>query len=41
VGGSTEEFTARWPRLPVTWVEFERGGDGVFVIAREDLEGAL
>lgn len=41
VGGSTEEFTARWPRLPVTWVDFERGGDGVFVITREDLEGAL
>jgi ribosomal protein L3 glutamine methyltransferase len=41
VGGSTGEFTARWPRLPVTWVDFERGGDGVFVITREDLEGAL
>lgn len=37
VGGSVEEFEARWPRLPVTWVEFERGGDGVFVIKREEL----
>lgn len=37
VGGSVEEFEARWPRLPVTWVEFERGGDGVFVITREAL----
>ena len=37
VGGSVEEFETRWPRLPVTWVEFERGGDGVFVITREDL----
>ncbi|MGH8460893.1 MAG: 50S ribosomal protein L3 N(5)-glutamine methyltransferase [Stenotrophobium sp.] len=38
VGGSVEEFEARWPKLPVTWVEFERGGDGVFVITREDLQ---
>lgn len=37
VGGSVAEFEARWPRLPVTWVEFERGGDGVFIISREDL----
>lgn len=41
VGGSVEEFEARWPNLPVTWVEFERGGDGVFVIAREDLIKSL
>ncbi|MFA5937972.1 MAG: 50S ribosomal protein L3 N(5)-glutamine methyltransferase [Sinimarinibacterium sp.] len=37
VGGSVEEFEARWPRLPVTWIEFERGGDGVFLIGREAL----
>lgn len=37
VGGSVEEFEARWPRLPVTWVEFEHGGDGVFVISRKTL----
>ncbi|ULQ46434.1 50S ribosomal protein L3 N(5)-glutamine methyltransferase [Flagellatimonas centrodinii] len=37
VGGSVEEFEARWPRLPVTWVDFSRGGDGVFVISRHDL----
>jgi ribosomal protein L3 glutamine methyltransferase len=41
VGGSVEEFEARWPVLPVTWVEFERGGDGVFVITREDLIKSL
>lgn len=40
VGGSVEEFEARWPQLPVTWVEFERGGDGVFVITREQLKEA-
>lgn len=37
VGGSVEEFEARWPRLPVTWVEFEHGGDGVFAITRQHL----
>lgn len=37
VGGSVEEFEARWPRLPVTWIEFERGGDGVFAIGRHAL----
>lgn len=41
VGGSVAEFEARWPRLPVTWVEFERGGDGVFVISRKDLVESL
>lgn len=37
VGGSVAEFEARWPDLPVTWVEFEHGGDGVFIISRADL----
>ena len=37
VGGSVEEFEARWPKLPVIWAEFERGGDGVFLITREEL----
>jgi ribosomal protein L3 glutamine methyltransferase len=41
VGGSVAEFEARWPRLPVIWIEFERGGDGVFTIGREALEAAL
>lgn len=41
VGGSVEEFEQRWPRLPVTWAEFERGGDGVFLITREDLIKSL
>lgn len=39
VGGSVAGFEARWPRLPVTWIEFERGGDGVFLIGREALMG--
>ena len=40
VGGSVEEFEARWPRLPVTWIDFERGGDGVFAIDRAALLAA-
>jgi ribosomal protein L3 glutamine methyltransferase len=38
VGGSVSQFEARWPRLPVTWFAFERGGDGVFLLTREQLK---
>jgi len=38
VGGSVPEFNRRFPKAPVIWPEFERGGDGVFVISRDDLE---
>jgi len=37
VGGSVPEFNRRFARIPVIWPEFEHGGDGVFVISREDL----
>jgi ribosomal protein L3 glutamine methyltransferase len=37
VGGSVPEFERRFPRIPVVWPEFERGGDGVLVISRDDL----
>ncbi|MBI2383824.1 MAG: 50S ribosomal protein L3 N(5)-glutamine methyltransferase [Gammaproteobacteria bacterium] len=37
VGGSVPQFEARFPEIPVVWPEFERGGDGVFAISREDL----
>lgn len=37
IGGSQEEFAARYPDIPVSWPSFERGGDGVFVIDREEL----
>lgn len=37
VGGSRAEFEARFPQLAVTWIDFERGGDGVFAVNREDL----
>lgn len=38
VGGSVPEFNKRFPKIPAIWPEFEHGGDGVFVIARDDLE---
>jgi len=37
VGEAQEAFTATYPELPVTWLEFERGGEGVFLISRDDL----
>jgi ribosomal protein L3 glutamine methyltransferase len=37
IGGSQEEFEARFPQFPGSWPDFERGGDGVFVIGRKEL----
>lgn len=37
IGGSQDEFEARFADIPVAWPSFENGGDGVFVITREDL----
>lgn len=37
VGASMDALIERMPGSPLTWVEFERGGDGVFVIAAGDL----
>jgi ribosomal protein L3 glutamine methyltransferase len=41
VGGGAEAFAAAHPRLPATWLEFERGGDGVFVLTAAELEEFL
>ncbi|HUS24524.1 MAG TPA: 50S ribosomal protein L3 N(5)-glutamine methyltransferase [Candidatus Binatia bacterium] len=37
VGGTMPLFLQRYPDLPAIWPEFERGGDGVFVVTRDEL----
>jgi ribosomal protein L3 glutamine methyltransferase len=37
VGDSEQRVQQAFPRLPVTWLEFERGGGGVFLLRAEDL----
>ncbi len=37
VGNSQEYLMMSESRLPFTWLEFERGGQGVFVLTREQL----
>jgi ribosomal protein L3 glutamine methyltransferase len=41
VGEAQDAFDAAHPDLPVTWLEFERGGEGVLLITREELTGHL
>lgn len=37
VGAEADTLIEQHPRLPLTWLEFERGGEGVFVISAEQL----
>ncbi|MBS0359056.1 MAG: 50S ribosomal protein L3 N(5)-glutamine methyltransferase [Proteobacteria bacterium] len=38
VGNSEETMMQRYPEIPFVWLEFERGGGGVFVLNREQLK---
>ncbi len=41
VGEAEQALVDAYPRLPVTWLEFEAGGDGVLVLTRDELAGYL
>ena len=38
VGASAELLMARYPNVPFLWLDFEHGGDGVFLLTVEQLE---
>ncbi len=37
VGNASTALQQQFPHLPFTWLEFERGGSGVFLISKEEL----
>lgn len=37
VGNSAAALEQRWPEVPFTWLAFERGGGGAFLLSRQDL----
>jgi len=40
VGNSQYALMELFPEMPFQWVEFERGGDGVFVLTKQQLENS-
>ena len=41
VGASAPALIAAYPNLPFIWLEFERGGDGVFLLHAEDIPAGM
>ena len=37
VGNSQYELAESYPDVPFQWIDFERGGDGVFILTKQDL----